>query len=80
VDRALVSRDSGSYDAAMTSETISGSEASPAGPAAFASAQWSLGEQFRSVEGLDSKAERLFGGAVAVVGLFGAIVTLAAGR
>lgn len=64
----------------MTSDTTSGGETPSAGAAAFASAQWSLGEQFRAIEGLDSKAERLFGAALVIAGLYGALAAFTADR
>ncbi len=63
----------------MTSDAKPVEEPS-AGAAAFEAARWSLTEQFRTIEVLDAKAERLFAAAVATVALFGAVVTFAADR
>lgn len=64
----------------MTSESEPPAAATDTGTAAFESARWSLTEQFRAIEGLDAKAERLFAGAVALVGLYGAVAALTVER
>ena len=64
----------------MTNRQTAGTDDAPAGETAFQAARWSLTEQFRAIEGLDAKAERLFAAALAIVGLFGAVVTFTVDR
>ena len=47
---------------------------------AFEVAQWTLSEQFRTIEQLDLKVERVFGAALAVVTLAAAGVTFVVGQ
>lgn len=52
----------------------------PASREAFEFAQFRLAEQMRAVEGIDSKAERVFGVALGIAGLLGAFATLTASQ